>query len=170
MKSNKSNAALKILTSSLVLLLPLASAVHALEGGGSQEPSATSGQNDRNYRSGKKAAKAKDWSTAIRYLEQAVKSDPQNADAWNYLGFSYRKSGNLNKAFPAYEQALKIDPKHRGAYEYLGEAYLQSGNLPKAQAQLDRLVKICGQNCEESKDLQTAIEVYKAAKSGSGGK
>jgi hypothetical protein len=36
--------------------------------------------------------------------------------------------------------------------------------------QLDRLVKICGQNCEESKDLQKAIKVYKAAKSGSGGK
>jgi tetratricopeptide (TPR) repeat protein len=170
MKSNIPIAALKILTSSLVLLFPFALVVHALEGGGSQEPSATSGLNDPNYRSGKKAAKAKDWSTAIRYLEQAVKSDPQNADAWNYLGFSYRKSGNLNKAFPAYEQALKIDPKHRGAYEYLGEAYLQSGNLPKAQAQLDRLVKICGQNCEESKDLQKAIEVYKAAKSGSGGK
>ena len=170
MKSNKSIPVLKILTGSLLMLLSVAPAVHALEGGGSQEPSATSGQNDPNYRSGKKAVKAKDWSTAIRYLEQAVKSDPQNADAWNYLGFSYRKSGNLNKAFPAYEQALKIDPKHRGAYEYLGEAYLQSGNLPKAQAQLDRLVKICGQNCEESKDLQKAIKVYKAAKSGSGGK
>ena len=170
MKSNKSIPVLKILTGSLLMLLSVAPAVHALEGGGSQEPSATSGQNDPNYRSGKKAVKAKDWSTAIRYLEQAVQSDPKNADAWNYLGFSYRKSGNLNKAFPAYEQALKIDPKHRGAYEYLGEAYLQSGNLPKAQAQLDRLVKICGQNCEESKDLQKAIKVYKAAKSGSGGK
>ena len=170
MKSNKSIPVLKILTGSLLMLLSVAPAVHALEGGGSQEPSATSGQNDPNYRSGKKAVKAKDWSTAIHYLEKAVQSDPKNADAWNYLGFSYRKSGNLNKAFPAYEQALKIDPKHRGAYEYLGEAYLQSGNLPKAQAQLDRLVKICGQNCEESKDLQKAIKVYKAAKSGSGGK
>lgn len=170
MRNNHSNAALKILTGCVLLLFSLSPTVHAFGGGGSQKPSVTSGQNDLNYLAGKKAVKAKDWSTAIRYLEQAVKSYPQNANAWNYLGFSYRKSGNLNKAFPAYEQALKIDPKHRGAYEYLGEAYLQAGNLPKAQAQLDRLTKICGQNCEEFKDLQKAIEVYKDTKSDSGGK
>jgi Flp pilus assembly protein TadD len=170
MKSNSSISALKVLIGSLLLLLSLAPAVHAVGGGGSQKPSATSGQNDSNYLAGKKAAKAKDWSTAIRYLEQAVNSYPQNADAWNYLGFSYRKSGNLTKAFPAYEQALKIDPRHRGAYEYLGEAYLQTGNLPKAQAQLDRLKEICGRNCEEAKDLQKAIEVYKASKSSPAGK
>jgi cytochrome c-type biogenesis protein CcmH/NrfG len=138
MKSNNSIAALKIFTGSLLLLLSLTPAVHSFGGGGSQKPSATSGQNDPNYLAGKKAVKAKDWSTAIRNLEQAVKSYPQNANAWNYLGFSYRKSGNLNKAFPAYEQALKIDPKHRGAYEYLGEAYLQAGNLPKKPS-----VKFC---------------------------
>jgi tetratricopeptide (TPR) repeat protein len=170
MKGINSIAVLKTLTGSLLLLLLLTPAVHAFGGGGSQKPSVTSGQNDPNYLAGKKAAKAKDWSTAIRYLEQAVKSYPQNADAWNYLGFSYRKSGNLDKAFPAYEQALKIDPKHRGAYEYLGEAYLQAGNLPKAQAQLDQLIKICSQNCEETKDLQKAIKAYKASKSSSVGK
>jgi cytochrome c-type biogenesis protein CcmH/NrfG len=165
MKNINSIATLKILTGSLLLTLSLAPSIHAIGGGGSQKPSVTSGQSDPNYLAGKKAAKSKDWSAAIRYLEQAIKSYPQNADAWNYLGFSYRKSGNLDKAFPAYEQALKIDPKHRGAYEYLGEAYLQADDLPKAQAQLDQLINICSQNCEEVKDLQKAIKAYKASKS-----
>jgi tetratricopeptide (TPR) repeat protein len=164
MKTTKIVQGIKILTGCLLFLLVLSPNVHAIGGGGSQKPSPANGQTDPDYRAGKKAAKAKDWPTAIRYLEKAVKNNSQNADAWNYLGFSYRKSGNLAKAFPAYEQALKIDPKHRGAYEYLGEAYLQAGNLPQAQLQMDQLIKICGRNCEESKDLQKAINAYKAGK------
>jgi cytochrome c-type biogenesis protein CcmH/NrfG len=167
MNISKPTLGVKLLLGSLIFLLVLSptAAAFAMGGGGSPKPAATSGQKNPDYLAGKQAAKAKDWPKAIRSLEKATKSYPQNADAWNYLGYSYRKSGNLAKAFPAYEQALKIDPKHRGALEYLGEAYLQAGNLPKAQVQLDRLVKICGQNCEESKDLKKAIATYKAAKS-----
>jgi Tfp pilus assembly protein PilF len=111
-----------------------------------------------------KAVKKQDWKTAIQNLEKAVASDPNNADAWNYLGYSYRKKGELDKSFPAYERALKLDPKHREAHEYLGEAYLQAGNLAKAQAQLEKLTQICGQGCKETKELKEAIDAYKAGK------
>lgn len=151
----------KIILSSLLLLVALSPNVYALGGGGSKRPSATSEQNS-DYQAGVRAVKKHDWTTAINHLEKAVKSDPQNADAWNYLGYSYRKSGNLNKAFPAYERALSLDPNHKGAREYLGEAYLQAGNLPKAQAELDKLIQICGQNCEQTNDLKKAIAAYEA--------
>jgi Tfp pilus assembly protein PilF len=153
----------KIILTSFLLLVALSPSVYAIGGGGSRRPPATSQQNS-DYQAGVRAVKKQDWATAINYLEKAVKSDPQNADAWNYLGYSYRKSGNLKQAFPAYERALAIDPNHKGAHEYLGEAYLQAGNLPKAQAELDKLIRICGQNCEQTRDLKKAIEAYQAGK------
>lgn len=171
MNTTKSVLGLRLLLGSLLLLLAVSPIpVYGIGGGGSQKPTITTGLTDPDYLAGKKAAEAKDWPTAIQDLEKAVKNHPQNADAWNYLGFSYRKSGNLTKAFPAYEQALKLDPKHRGAHEYLGEAYLQAGNLPKAQAQLDQLIKLCGQNCEQTQDLQQAIAAYKAKGPAAGAK
>lgn len=151
----------KIILSSLVLLLALSPSVYAIGGGGSKKPSTTSQQNP-NYQAGVTAVKNHDWTAAISYLKKAIKSEPQNADAWNYLGYSYRKSGNLDKAFPAYKQALALDPYHKGAHEYLGEAYLQAGNLPKAQAELATLSQICGQNCEQTLELKKAIAAYQA--------
>jgi cytochrome c-type biogenesis protein CcmH/NrfG len=97
---------------------------------------------------------------AISQLKAYIRSDAKNADAYNYLGFSYRKNGNLSDAFKAYEKALKIDPKHLGAHEYLGEAYLQKKEPEKAKATLNKLKVICG-NCEEARDLEKAIAAYK---------
>ena len=100
------------------------------------------------------------YSEAITQLKSFIRKDGKNADAYNYLGFSYRKSGHLPDAFKAYEKALAIDPKHLGAHEYLGEAYLQNKEPEKAKATLNKLKGICG-NCEEARDLQKAIAAYK---------
>jgi cytochrome c-type biogenesis protein CcmH/NrfG len=154
---------LKSLFIALLLLITLSPNGYALGGGGTKTPPPAS-QTDSDYRAGKKAVKAKNWTSAISYLEKSVQKYPQHADAWNYLGYSYRKNGNLDKAFPAYEKALALDPKHLGAHEYLGEAYLQAGKLPQAQEQLDQLMQLCGRNCEETKDLQKAIASYKSQK------
>jgi Tfp pilus assembly protein PilF len=156
---------LQIIAGGLILSLALAPAsVYAIGGGGSKPQPTTPDQGNRDYRSGVDAVKKQDWTTAIRYLEKAVASSPNNADAWNYLGYSYRKSGKLDQSFTAYEKALAIDPNHRGAREYLGEAYLQAGNLPKAKAQLDKLVQICGQNCKQTRELRQAIGAYQTGK------
>ncbi len=105
--------------------------------------------------------KAGGYNGAIAILKKAVKSNPRNADAWNYLGYSYRKVSRFEDAHEAYTRALAIDPRHRGAHEYLGELYLQTHHLDKAEAQLDRLRKLCG-GCEEYGELRDAIESYKA--------
>ena len=87
--------------------------------------------------------------------------DAGNADIHNYLGYAYRKSGNLDAAFKSYAVALRLDPKHKGAHEYVGEAYLLVNNLPKAQEHLAALDKICFLSCEEYRDLKKNIEEYK---------
>lgn len=107
----------------------------------------------------------KDWGTASRELNVAVREDPRNADVHNLLGYSYRKRAtpDLAKAFEHYNLALKLDPNHKGAHEYIGEAYLMDRKPEQAQQHLVALEKICGgKSCEEYQDLAKAIEGYKA--------
>ena len=102
------------------------------------------------------------YAEAIPLLQAYASRAPKDADAQNWLGYSYRKSGNLDAAFKHYGRALELDPKHRGAHEYVGEAYLLAGNLPKAQEHLKALDKLCWLPCEQHDDLAKAIAAYKA--------
>lgn len=101
------------------------------------------------------------YEAAVGLLEQVVEAEPENADAWNYLGFSLRKLNRVDEAFAAYDQALRIDPEHAGANEYLGELYLMTGDLAQAEAQLAALATSCGTSCSEYQQLKAAIEGFK---------
>lgn len=107
------------------------------------------------------AIQKSNWKLAIDHLQKAANRDARNADARNLLGYSHRKSGNLDVAFKHYTDALKLDPSHRGAHEYIGEAYLLTGNLAKAEEHLKALDQICVFSCEEFRDLRRAVEDYK---------
>ena len=102
-----------------------------------------------------------DYEGAVAALEKAVKNDPKNANAYNFLGFSYRKLGDYDRAFENYERALALDPEHLGANEYIGEAYLETGNLAKAEEHLAVLERLCPEGCEERDDLTQAVIAYK---------
>jgi tetratricopeptide (TPR) repeat protein len=115
---------------------------------------------DADYVSGKKAFEAKNWQGAIKYFLPAAKRNPLNADIQNYLGYSYRKTGQLDRAFKHYNEALSLNPRHRGAHEYIGEAYLMKGDLKSAQKHLAALRKICSLPCEELADLEREIAAY----------
>ncbi len=121
--------------------------------------------NDANFQEGKNAIQAQDWKKAVAFLEKAVAADPNNADARNFLGYSFRKLGDLNMAFQHYLEALKLNPKHRHAHEYIGEAYLMSGKLKEAELHLAELNRLCSPiPCEEQKQLKQAIEDHKKKK------
>ena len=87
--------------------------------------------------------------------------DRFNADAHNWLGYAYRNSGDMKRAFAEYEEALRLDPGHKGAHEYVGEAYVIAKDLPKAREHLAALEKLCGRTCPEYKDLEEAIDKAK---------
>ena len=111
------------------------------------------------------AIKAQQWPNAIALLNKVVAAQPQNADAFNLLGYSTRKGGNPQAALAYYEKALTLNPKHLGAHEYMGEAYLQLQQPDKAEEHLRALGPLCGYSCEEYKDLNAAIRAYKSGKS-----
>lgn len=111
---------------------------------------------------GKKAIEAKNWALAASSFSKVVAQNPQNADAYNLLGYSNRWLGKYDEAFAAYNKALALDPRHKGALEYSGMGYLKVGQKARAEAQLAKLQAICAQ-CEETTDLAKAIAAYKPA-------
>jgi tetratricopeptide (TPR) repeat protein len=148
----------KLIIVALTLAIPLVARANL----GAEEPSESK---DPNWVDGKQAIEAKDWKRAVSSLSKAAAAEPLNADIQNWLGFAQRKQGNFDAAFAAYNQALKLNPSHRSAHEYIGEAYLMTGNLAKAEQHLAELQKLCSPiPCEESKDLQRAIDDYKKKK------
>jgi tetratricopeptide (TPR) repeat protein len=146
----------------LAIVLTLGLVSTALAAGSSSSSSKPA--RPTTYNQGVKAVKAGDYARALGLLQKVVQGSPNNADAWNYIGFSHRNLKQFDQSLAAYRKALAIDPDHRGANEYLGELYLQTGDLTKAKERLAKLDDLCTFGCEEYDDLKQAIKTYEAAK------
>jgi tetratricopeptide (TPR) repeat protein len=100
--------------------------------------------------------KAKDYNAALEELRGLVE-DYQQADVYNLLGFTLRKTGDYQTSYAYYTKALELEPDHKAAREYLGELYVETGQMEKAKEQLAALTKLCPNGCEEREDLEKAI-------------
>lgn len=78
----------------------------------------------------------------------------------NYIGYTTRKLGDVDKGLDYYHQALALDPNYLRAREYLGEGYLQKGDVASAREQLMEIAERCGDACEEYGKLEKAIVTY----------
>ena len=103
----------------------------------------------------------KDFEPAVLLLKAALAKAPNNADAWNLMGYAHRKLGLVDQALGFYQKALSLNAEHRGALEYLGELYLQTGRPKQAKEMLKRLDDACFFGCEEYDDLKKAFQVAK---------
>jgi len=103
----------------------------------------------------------KKYDTAIKKLRILEQKHPQNADIENYLGFSYRKLGELGKSSYHYKNALRINPRHIGALEYQGELFILYKQFESARRNLKLIKNICGVNCDEYKELKLALDKAK---------
>ena len=151
----------KLPISILALLAGLALSPFLLAAGMDTGPGPNARPVDPDYESGKKAIEAQNWKVALDSFSRVASREPSNADVQNYLGYAWRKSGNLELAFKHYNEALRLDPGHKGAHEYIGEAYLMVNNLPRAEEHLALLDKLCFFSCEEYRDLKKLIEEYR---------
>ena len=105
-----------------------------------------------------KLIKLEKFAEAHKMLKKMKKVITDEADRLNLLGFTARKSGDLNTAGEYYQQALALNPKHTGALEYQGELFLQLGKIDLAKANLAKIDKICWLPCNAERELKKAIE------------
>lgn len=119
-----------------------------------KEEKSSSIDQDSIYTHGRNLARAGQYENAIRVLYLA--HDQNDPRVLNYLGYSNRKLGNMDKALTYYHAAVAANPDFSLVREYLGEAYIQLGQLEKAREQLTQIERICGtQNCREYAMLTT---------------
>lgn len=104
---------------------------------------------------------AKDYAGALAEL-RGLAEDNQQADVYNLMGFTLRKTGDYRTSLTYYTKALELQPDHKAAREYLGELYVETGDMAKAEEQVATLKQLCPAGCEELEDLQKTI----AAKTG----
>jgi cytochrome c-type biogenesis protein CcmH/NrfG len=119
---------------------------------------------DQSMAQGRAAIKNKNYVQAVVAFNSAVTLESSNADAHTMLAYSYRVQAtpNLTKSFEHYDIALKLNPQHKGANEYVGQAYLMDKNMPMARQHLAALEKICGKQCPEYKNLESAITLNRS--------
>ena len=68
---------------------------------------------DPDYTTAVKEIKAEKFGAAIPLLEAVVAKDEKNADAYNWLAYAIRKTGDPARSIPIYQKALALDAKHR---------------------------------------------------------
>jgi tetratricopeptide (TPR) repeat protein len=82
----------------------------------------------------KNEAKAREeYVNAFTAFTQATELSPASPQAWNGLGFAYRKLGDFANALDSYDRALKLAPNFPDAIEYRGEAYLGLNRVDEAK-------------------------------------
>jgi tetratricopeptide (TPR) repeat protein len=64
------------------------------------------------YAQGKRLFEAKDYLKALGAFREAIKDDPKNASAYNYLGLTYKKLGLYDEAAQAYVKAIQLKPQN----------------------------------------------------------
>ncbi|NNH57426.1 tetratricopeptide repeat protein [Rhizobium laguerreae] len=99
---------------------------------------------------------AKDYAGALAEL-RGLAEDNQQADVYNLMGYTLRKTGDYRTSLTYYTKALELQPDHRAAHEYLGELYVETGDMAKAEEQVSSLKQLCPSGCEELEDLQKVI-------------
>ena len=84
-----------------------------------------------------------DTKNAISVMQQLLKINPKNADALNYLGYTYADKGiKLDAAETMIKEALKIKPDDGYITDSLGWVYYKKGLLKKAIVTLKKAVKL----------------------------
>jgi Flp pilus assembly protein TadD len=78
-------------------------------------------------------------------MKKAIELNPANAQALNYLGYSYAEQGtNLVEAEKLVKRALDIEPEDGFYVDSLGWVYYQKGDYKHAVEQLERAVNLTG--------------------------
>jgi tetratricopeptide (TPR) repeat protein len=111
------------------------------------------------YNEGVSLMKAKKFAAAQVKFEEALKANPNLAEAHNNLAYCLRKQSpeNFASSLQHYNTALKLNPKLAQAYEYRGVLFVELGRKADAEKDLATLKQL---------DPKLAVALATAIKAG----
>jgi protein O-GlcNAc transferase len=74
----------------------------------------------------------RNFSEALFYSQQALRVDPDFAEAFSNLGNALKELGDLEGAVQAYQKAIKLKPRYSDPYNNLATTYAQQGRIEDA--------------------------------------
>jgi tetratricopeptide (TPR) repeat protein len=75
-------------------------------------------------------------------LHKAIKLDPENPEAFFYLGKLYTSEKDYVKAIQAYDKAINLDPSSPDAFFNLGFLYYARSDYPKAEVMFLKVTEL----------------------------
>lgn len=85
----------------------------------------------------------KQWSKAEADFKRVLAIEPDNADALNYLGYTWVDRGeNLTEAFDMIRKAVELEPNSGAITDSLGWAHYKLGQYQEAKKQLEDAVAL----------------------------
>jgi tetratricopeptide (TPR) repeat protein len=97
---------------------------------------------DERLAKAREALSQADFPSAIALLENLVREDPSNADAWRELGVCYLETQQPDRALEALTRAIHVVPEDATAHYLLGSACGSVGQLERAGACYRRALEI----------------------------
>ena len=83
----------------------------------------------------------KQWDNAVADFRRVLDIDPDNADALNYLGYTWVDRGeNLTEAFDMIRKAVDLEPESGAIVDSLGWAHYKLGEYDQAKTHLEKAV------------------------------
>ena len=94
---------------------------------------------------------------SIEQIKKVLELDPNNADAQNFLGYSYAEAGvNLDEAEKLIQEALRTKPNSGHIIDSLGWVFYKKGQYDKAVTELERAHRIMPQDSTVAEHLGDA--------------
>ncbi|ACK71346.1 Tetratricopeptide TPR_2 repeat protein [Gloeothece citriformis PCC 7424] len=112
---------------------------------------------DQLFEQGNAAQNEGNFTEAERIFRQVIKINPNNADAYRYLGIALRNQGKLEEAIAAYNTAIEINPNYAEVYNNLGVALYYQGKLEEAIAAYNTAIEINPNYAEVYSNLGFAL-------------
>jgi len=96
-------------------------------------------------------------SEAIAEYKEAVRINPDYAEAHNNLGSALLLTGRTAEAIDEYNHALQIDPAYAQAHNNLGNALVQTGRAPEAIDHYREALRIAPTSAGAHNNLAAAL-------------
>ncbi len=93
---------------------------------------------------------------ALRLIQQALKSDPDNPSYLDSLGWVYYKQGRLDLAEENLKKALKFDPSSATIHDHLGDVFQKQGKAELARTSWQKALTLSS-DAEQIKTIKEKL-------------